>query len=480
MTLRWRLALALAVLAGLATAATAAIAYRSTRSQLYAEVDRFLTSRAPQVDGPGGRGTLVDRLQHGPRGDGLGRGPDVGGWWDGGPGPGSVALGGPFPQLDTEVQVLDQQGDVVARSGTVQVPVDEADRAIAADGGPARLHTVRVADVPYRVRTVGYAGGGAVQVARDTSETERVLSALRWRSVAVGLAVVAGAAVVGWIVARRTTSPLLQLTDAAERVATTGDLATAIRTTGSDETGRLARAFATMLGALGRSRQQQQQLVQDASHELRTPLTSLRTNIEVLDRHPDLRPEARQAVFNDLRSELAELGDLVTELVQLAADQRDDEAPTTFALGDIAARTAARAGRRHGRAVVVTGAGAVVAGQRAALERALANLVDNAAKFSPPGSPIEVALEGRRVSVRDHGPGIDPADRGRVFDRFYRAGAARQLPGSGLGLAIVRQVVEAHGGTVFATDHPDGGAVVGFELPGSPPDEARRSATPAG
>jgi two-component system sensor histidine kinase MprB len=467
MTLRWRLALALAVLAGLATAATAAVAYRSTRSQLYGEVDRFLSTRAPQVNAIATRGSLLDRLEKGPRGEGFGRPGSADVRDDGRPdgvGPGGP-LGGPFPRLDTEVQVLDAKGDVVARSGSLAVPVDDVDRAIAADGGGPRNHTVAIGDVPYRVRTVAYAGGGAVQVARDTSETERVLSALRWRFLAVGIAVVAGAVVIGSLVARRTTAPLLQLTDAAERVATTGDLTTPIRTTGGDETGRLARAFATMLGALARSRQQQQQLVQDASHELRTPLTSLRTNIEVLDRHRDLPDAARAALLNDLRSELGELSDLVTELVELAADQRDDEPPSTFALHDIAARAASRGGRRHGRSVAVSGEGAVVEGQRAALERAVANLVDNAAKFSPPGAPIEIELRGLRVSVRDHGPGIDPADRERVFDRFYRSGSARQLPGSGLGLAIVRQVVEAHGGAVFAEDHPDGGAVVGFELP---------------
>jgi two-component system sensor histidine kinase MprB len=465
MTFRWRLALALAVLAGLATTATAAVAYRSTRSQLYGEVDRFLTERAPQIGAVGARGPLVDRLEKGGRGP-MGR-PDGDTSWGGGDWPlGSGAgPGGPFPRFDTEVQVLDAQGDVVARSGAVAVPVDDEDRAIAAGSAPARNRTVDIEGAPYRVRTVAYSGGGAVQVARDTSETERVLSALRWRFVAVGLAVVAGAVVVGWFVARRTTAPLLQLTDAAERVATTGDLGTEIRTSGRDETGRLARAFATMLAALSRSRQQQQQLVQDASHELRTPLTSVRTNIEVLERHRDLPADTRAALFGDLRSELGELDGLVTELVELAADQRDDEPVVEVSLGDLASRAARRATRRHGRPVQVAGHGAPVRGRQAALERALANLLDNAAKFSPAGSRIEVELHGGRVSVRDHGPGIDPADHERVFDRFYRSGAARALPGSGLGLAIVRQVVEGHGGSVFVHDAAGGGTVVGFELP---------------
>ena len=89
----------------------------------------------------------------------------------------------------------------------------------------------------------------------------------------------------------------------------------------------------------------------------------------------------------------------------------------------------------------------LVRGVPATIERAVSNLLDNAAKWSPPGGEIEVAVHDGEVTVRDHGPGIDAADAPFVFDRFYRAPTARGLPGSGLGLAIVRQVAEAHGGT---------------------------------
>jgi two-component system sensor histidine kinase MprB len=219
-----------------------------------------------------------------------------------------------------------------------------------------------------------------------------------------------------------------------------------------------------MLAALARSRRQQQQLVQDAGHELRTPLTSLRTNIEVLARHRDLPTDQRDALMADLRSELGELTALVDELVLVASDQRDDEPARPVALDELVGLVVERA-RRRGRAVRVEGRGAAVLAPPGALERVVTNLLDNAAKFGAPDRDVEVQLAGGRVAVRDHGPGIAPVDQPRVFDRFYRARDARPLPGSGLGLAIVRQVVAANGGTVFAENHPGGGAVVGFELP---------------
>ncbi len=99
------------------------------------------------------------------------------------------------------------------------------------------------------------------------------------------------------------------------------------------------------------------------------------------------------------------------------------------------------------------------------IERAISNLIDNALKYSPAGSPVELTVSGGRLEVRDRGPGIADVDRPLVFDRFYRAVEARTEPGSGLGLAIVRQIVERPGGRVWAENHPGGGAVVGFELP---------------
>jgi two-component system sensor histidine kinase MprB len=444
-SLRWRLSLALALLAGVATAVTATIAYASTKDRLDGEADRFLNDRIALV-----RDDLRGPIRAGPR---VGR-----------PRAPFPTIEGVLFQFDTVVQLVDPDGTVSDHSGEVEVPVDDDDARIAADGGATRYHTVRVDDVPYRVVTVPVSGGGALQLARDVSDTESVLASLRTRFLVVGGAVVAAGILLGWLIARYAVHPLEQLTRTAEHVAGTGDLAAAIPTARRDETGRLARAFATMLDALARSRAQQQQLVQDAGHELRTPLTSLRTNIEVLGRHRELPEPQRVALLADVQSELGELSAMVDELVTLAAEPRD-EARQRIDLGELVEVQAARAARRHERDVRVTGIGRPVDAGPTGLDRAVANLLENAAKFSPAGTPIEVALTGGRVSVRDHGPGIDPAEVDRIFDRFHRSDSARALPGSGLGLAIVRQVVETNGGRVFAGNHPEGGAVVGFELP---------------
>jgi two-component system sensor histidine kinase MprB len=180
----------------------------------------------------------------------------------------------------------------------------------------------------------------------------------------------------------------------------------------------------------------------------------------------------RSKVLSDLQSELEELSALVAELVALATEQRaDDEPITEIDLAALTEAVAERARRRTGRTVNVSASQTVIAGRPLGLERALTNLVDNAAKWGPPDEPIEVTVDSddnvTRVTVRDHGPGIAAADRPLVFDRFYRATAARSMPGSGLGLSIVKQVVTSHGGRVFAEAPSDGGpgAVVGFELP---------------
>jgi two-component system sensor histidine kinase MprB len=115
----------------------------------------------------------------------------------------------------------------------------------------------------------------------------------------------------------------------------------------------------------------------------------------------------------------------------------------------------------------------MIVGMPASLERAIANLLDNAAKWSPRGEPVEVKLDGGELTVRDHGPGISEADRPHVFERFYRATSARSMPGSGLGLAIVLQVAEMHGGTIVAEEAPGGGTLMRLRL------DARVVAEPA-
>ncbi len=454
MSLQARLAIGLAVLAAAAVSTAAGIAYAATAGRLAAEIDQSLEQGATRLasGGPGAMGPFA--------GSGLttpmmtGHGPL-----------GIFGL--------VVVQYLDAAGEVVSTQGQASLPVEAHDRALARSGGRPWLHTASAGALTYQVLTQPLAGGGAVQLARDDNENQAVLGSLRWRFGLLDAAVVAAAAAAGWLFARRLTRPLRRLAVAADEVATTGRLDVAVDARAGDETGHLAGAFATMLSALSRSRDQQQQLAEDAAHELRTPLTSLRANIDLLRRHRDLPDPTRERVLSDLDGELRGLTGLVDELVELAADRRTEEPRRLVVLDRLAARVAERARSRTGREITLTVAKgpSVVLGREQAIERAVANLVDNAVKFSPSLAPVHLSVTGGRIEVRDHGAGIAAADVSRVFDRFYRSTAARSQPGSGLGLAIVRHVAESHGGDVFADNHPEGGAVVGFELRTQTADE---------
>jgi two-component system sensor histidine kinase MprB len=258
-----------------------------------------------------------------------------------------------------------------------------------------------------------------------------------------------------------------RLTRAAERVATTQDLAASIDVRRRDELGRLASSLNAMLAALDTSREQQRELIRDASHELQTPLTSLRTNVEVLAGRPGMPETERRRLLADVSQQVAELTALMDNLVELA---RDSDTPTEETAEIDFDRLATDAiDRARLRAPDVTIELDLeptrVEGRRHQLERAVVNVLDNACKWSPPGGQVDVRLRNGTITVRDHGPGIDREDLPRVFDSFYRAPAARAMPGSGLGLAIVRRVVDAHGGSVALEPAPGGGTVARIHLP---------------
>jgi two-component system sensor histidine kinase MprB len=381
---------------------------------------------------------------------------------------------------------------IVRGDGTVQpllvldqdvaIPVEEVDRAVARRERGATLSDRRSAGVHLRVMTTPIRGASpvALQVARSLTEEDRTLARLGLILGLVAVAGVLGSAALGLVVARAGLAPVDRLTDRAEYIARTQDLGALIDVRGHDEIARLGRSLNAMLTALDGSRRQQRQLVADASHELRTPLTSLRTNIELLvrsDSHPErtLSPGDRRALLADLTAQLAELGKLVADLVDLARDEVDDEQPVEVQLADLVARAVERARlRAPGVRFAVALEPAVVRGRPRLLERAVTNVLDNAAKWSPPGAVVEVSLAAGVLVVRDHGPGIAAEDLPFVFDRFYRAPAARHLPGSGLGLAIVREAVKAHGGSASATPAPGGGTKVRLRLPTIPADATTR------
>ena len=441
MSLRLRLLLVVGTTFAVVVVGCVYAAHVSTQQELRAETDRFLLQRAHDPGIVSGFG------DHGP--------PSGGG--DGAP---------PLAEPDAIVQLLDAKGSVVRSiANQPAIPVDAHDRDIAAHGGTPRFRTTTISGTEYRVLTVPSAGGAA-QIARSIADTNNVLSTLDLRLLLIALAGTAVAAALAGLIARRIVRPVEQLTIAAEEIAETQELEHHIEISRHDELGRLAASFNTMLTALGSSRAQQRRLVMDASHELRTPLTALRTNIELLQRAGTLDEAQRVELVDAAQVELAELGDLVAELVDLATDARAEEPVQCVDIGDLIDRVVERERRRSGRSITLTRDTAATVNVRvSAIDRAVHNLLDNACKFSPSGTPIEIEVHGGVIEVRDRGVGIAADERTLVFDRFYRAAAARSKSGSGLGLAIVRQIAELHGGTIELLEREGGGTVARLTLP---------------
>jgi two-component system, OmpR family, sensor histidine kinase MprB len=433
MSLRWKIAFALAGLTFVASAVVGVAVYRVTKDRLLTEIDRSLA----EVNARPGRGPFqFDQI-----GD---RGP----------------LRGFEAQLVlTDGTVADTTFERAVSSG------DLVDAAASVGGRPgaSTFDTVTVNGTDYRVRTTGLPRG-AVQFARSLEETERILRGLRVRTIALSMIVAGVAAAVGVWIANSATGPLRRLTAAAEHVGATGRLDAPVGAAGDDEVGRLSAAFDRMLAALARSREQQRQLVQDAGHELRTPLTSIRTNLDVMRRHPDLSSTDRDAVVADIHAEVEQLTELVNEIVSVSVGDVVDEPQEEFDLAELATEVAARYERRSGRDIVVVAEPSCVVAQRGAVQRALSCLLDNATKFDPSGAAIDVTVREGGIAVADRGMGIPERELGLVFERFHRSDEARTMPGSGLGLSIVRDVAERHGGNVFARNRDGGGAVVGFSL----------------
>ncbi len=340
----------------------------------------------------------------------------------------------------------------------VTLPVDERVLDVAGERGAAFWTDVEVDGEHIRVFTFAYGPDAAVQVARPLTEVDDSL-----RRIGLVLLLIAAGGIViatglGLVVARAALAPVKRLTETAERVSETKDLSERIEVTGDDELSRLATSFNTMLAALEESTRAQRQLVADASHELRTPLTSVRTNIEVLAGDRTLPPEDRRRLLSDVVEQLGEMTTLIAELIELARAEQQVTEPESVRLDLLVADVVDRARRNRPEVdYELALEPATVQGVPTTIERAVGNLLDNAAKWSPAGAVVEVEVRDGQLAVRDHGPGIAEEDLPYVFDRFYRARAARGMPGSGLGLAIVRQVAESHGGDVVAERAEGGG-----------------------
>ncbi|MDR3661618.1 MAG: HAMP domain-containing sensor histidine kinase, partial [Mycobacterium sp.] len=325
-----------------------------------------------------------------------------------------------------------------------------------------------------RVLAVHLQSGNSLLISKNLWPTSQVLKRLGTILLIVGGIGMAVAAIAGGTVARTGLRPVARLTEATERVARTDDLRP-IPVYGNDELARLTEAFNMMLRALAESRDRQARLVSDAGHELRTPLTSLRTNVELLMASmapgaPPFPEEEMAGLQSDVIAQIEELSTLVGDLVDLTRDDAGVTIHEPVEMAEVVERSLERVRRRRSDVDFdVDVAGWQVYGDGAGLSRAVLNLLDNAAKWSPAGAAVGVRL--RRIDpmhaelvVSDYGPGIPPQERALVFERFYRSTTARAMPGSGLGLAIVKQVVLKHGGALRIEDTVPGGTPPGTSI----------------
>ncbi len=446
MTFRTRLILVGTLAVALAIAAASAVTYVVVGGELRSQVDDGLRQRA----------LTINRLR-------IGQTPS-----------GAAFLDLPPPLLGGAAgytQLVTPSGQAIRAEGeTVELPVTGRDRAAAAGTQEAFFADRTVAGTHIRVYTLPLQQGYALQISRPLDEVDGALARIRGWLLVIAAAGVGLAALLGLLVARAIIAPVRRLTGVAEEVSTTRDLSRRIDDSGHDELARLASSFNTMLEALDDSARAQRRLVADASHELRTPLTSARTNIEVLARNEAMPRAEREQILRAVNEQMTEMSVLVAELVELARGDHPVGAEAEDVRLDLVAAEAVERTKRNypGLAFDARLEESTVHGTAASIERAVSNLIDNAAKWSPPGATVEVSVAAGEVVVRDHGPGIADEDLPFVFDRFYRAPAARNMPGSGLGLAIVRQVAEAHGGTVRAEAADGGGAQMRLTLPTAP------------
>jgi two-component system sensor histidine kinase MprB len=460
MALRRRLGLVAGTTVGIAIVLAACVCYFVVRGQLRGQVDDSLRAEADAVLQTGNLHSLRSDL------------PDI---------PPSSGGPAPYAQIVVGNQVVNLTG------GGVTIPVSATTHAVASgtkgmfmSDASAGGSDLREITIPVRLVNGQTA---AIQIARPLDGVDHILSHLRL----ILLLLCAGgsglAALLGRLAANRVLAPLAEVTQTAELIGETDDLTRRLAVHADDEVGQLATRFNAMLDRLQHSRSDlddsvraQRQLVADASHELRTPVTSLRTNVEVLLQGGELGEEDRRRLLADVVEQSEELTALVADLIELARGDLPAESTEDVRLDGIVEEAVARA-HRNSPDIELKGtlAPVIVEGAPERLSRAVNNLLDNAARHSPPGGPIEIAVDAAGLRVRDHGAGVEEADLPYVFDRFYRGANSRGRQGSGLGLAIVRQVAEQHGGTVSVANHEDGGAEFTIRLPTTIPDRGAAS-----
>ena len=461
MALRRRLSIIAAATVGIAILIAILVSYEVVRSQLRGSIDNSLQAQKSVVQQTGQVQSSIPGIP--------------------------ASAGGPAQY----VQVALANGQAGQLVGNLTLPVDKRCLKIAGSGHGTVLDDVRVGANHLRMLSfpVTWHGEPAVlQLARPLNGVDSILSHLRVILFLVLAAGVIVAGLLGRMASRRVLRPLNEVAATAEHIGETDDLSQRLHVHADDEVGSLATRFNAMLDRLQGSRdaldasvRAQRQLVADASHELRTPVTSLRTNIEVLLQGAVLDDEDRQRLLADVVEQSEELSALVNDLIELARGDEPTGDAEDVRLDRIVEGSLERA-RRNAPGIVFEAdlEPAQLDGVAERLERAVNNLLDNAARHSPRDGVVEIHAGPDGVRVRDHGDGVADTDLPYVFDRFYRGTNARGRQGSGLGLAIVRQVTEQHGGTASAANAPDGGAVFTLALPAGPPDREDGADRPAG
>jgi two-component system sensor histidine kinase MprB len=364
-------------------------------------------------------------------------------------------------------QIINASGTVVQGDGGYSIPalVTAEVKDVAAGNAPEFRATATASD-GSRVRIyVKPIQGGAIEVVQELVLVDAALAQTRLLLIAFAVGAILLATFLGALIGRAALAPVKRLTATVEEVTRTRDLSRRVAAQGRDELSRLGTSFDAMLGQLETSLRSQRQLVADASHELRTPLTSLRTNLELLERGQPTDPVERQQLLGDLVSQIERLTTLVGDLIEVA---RDEETPMPFEelqLDEVVQEVVDDVSFRYPKERFnVSSSPSTIQGVKVRVARAITNLLDNAAKYSPAGATVDDAVANGEISVRDHGPGVAAEDATRVFDRFWRSNDARHLPGSGLGLSIVKDVAESHGGSVTLERPIDGGGGARFRL----------------
>jgi two-component system OmpR family sensor kinase len=351
------------------------------------------------------------------------------------------------PPPEREVVIRNEAGEILGQVTTrpVRVPGEGYEFQVAMNDGRNL-----VVQFPPRPRRPGEGPAGHTWLRGPTG--------LLWILIIAALAVAIGA----YPIIRRLTQRLDDLRLGVERWGE-GDLSTRIQEDGSDELAFLAQRFNHAAERVETLLKSHKSLLANASHELRSPLARIRMGVELIG------PEVSPGFQTEIRRNIAELDQLIDEILlasRLDAKESDIGTVEALDLTGLAAEECARAGAElapsgDGRPLIVRGVAKL-------LRRAIRNLLENARRYSRGPISVELGREGNMavMRVRDHGPGVPPAERERIFEPFYRLAGASELHGGvGLGLALVRSITQRHHGSVQCEDQEGGGACFVLRLP---------------